>query len=68
MQDRRQDLIARHIKRPGIKGKVIAKCIECIFDDIGGNGTWRQQVEACTATACPLWSVRPISKPREDLT
>jgi hypothetical protein len=37
------------------------KCIECIYDPIGGPGTWRQQVEACTSKCCPLFPVRPLS-------
>lgn len=37
------------------------KCRECIYDPIAGRGTWRQQVEACTARKCPLYPVRPVS-------
>ncbi len=37
------------------------KCIECIYDPIGGPGSWRQQVEACTSKNCPLFPVRPLS-------
>jgi hypothetical protein len=37
------------------------KCIECIYDPIGGPGSWRQQVEACTSKGCPLFHVRPLS-------
>ena len=40
------------------------KCKECIYDDSPGNGNWRQQVAACTAKTCPLYPVRPISKPK----
>lgn len=36
-------------------------CRECIVDPIGGGGTWRQQIEACTATKCPLYEYRPVS-------
>ena len=40
------------------------KCKECIYDDSpGSGGTWRQQVEACTSYKCPLYPVRPVSKP-----
>ncbi len=42
------------------------KCRECIYDPIGGRGNWRQQVEACTSPACPLFSVRPTSKASKD--
>lgn len=37
------------------------KCKECIYDPIAGRGNWRQQVEACTSRACPLYIVRPTS-------
>jgi hypothetical protein len=37
------------------------KCVECIYDPIGGPGSWRQQVEACTSKNCPLFPVRPLS-------
>ena len=36
------------------------KCKSCIFDDRSGNGTWRQQVAACTSKTCPLYPVRPM--------
>lgn len=42
------------------------KCRECIYDAIGGGGTWRQQVEACTAYKCPLYPVRPVSQGDRD--
>jgi len=35
-------------------------CKECIYDD-KSEGTWRQQVEGCTAINCPLFSWRPIT-------
>ena len=38
----------------------------CIYDPYGGNGNWRQQVEACTARGCPLYAVRPTSKANKD--
>lgn len=45
-----------------------AKCKECIYDEMPGNGTWRQQVEACTATTCPLYELRPVSHSPKQLT
>ncbi len=48
-----------------LRAAINRKCRECIFDRHGGSGTWRQQVEACTSTACPLYPVRPVSNPRE---
>lgn len=37
------------------------KCKDCIYDPKSGLGQWRQQVQACTAVDCPLWTVRPKS-------
>jgi hypothetical protein len=37
---------------------VDAMCKACIFDR-DADGTWRQQVAACTARTCPLYQVRP---------
>lgn len=49
--------------RPFTRGQAInAFCKECIYDPRGGAGTWRQQVEACTSTNCPLYDFRPLSK------
>jgi hypothetical protein len=36
-------------------------CASCIYDPIGGKGGKKQQIEACTAHACPLYPVRPKS-------
>ncbi|TXH50733.1 MAG: hypothetical protein E6Q97_19815 [Desulfurellales bacterium] len=42
------------------------KCKDCIYDPKSGLGTWRQQVDGCTAVRCPLYPVRPRSdSPRE---
>lgn len=41
-------------------------CKNCIYDETPGNGTWRQQVEACTATSCPLYPLRPVTIASED--
>jgi hypothetical protein len=46
-----------------LRGAINAKCRECIVDPRPGNGTWRQQVEACTAKSCPLYEARPVSTP-----
>jgi len=37
------------------------KCRDCIYDPESGLGTWRQQVEACGVTTCPLHPYRPVS-------
>ena len=44
-----------------LRAAINAMCKACIYDPIGGRGTWRQQVEACTAPRCPLYAVRPKS-------
>ena len=56
--DRQQMLIDKHVNKAGFRGKVDAKCIECIYDPYQ-PGTWRKQVEDCTGWHCPLYSVRP---------
>ncbi|RKZ87530.1 MAG: hypothetical protein DRQ39_04015 [Gammaproteobacteria bacterium] len=38
-----------------------AMCKSCIYDEGGGNGTWRDQTEGCTAPDCPLYEHRPLS-------
>jgi len=37
------------------------KCRDCNYDQLD-KGTWRQQVEACRCTDCPLYPYRPVSK------
>ena len=56
-----EKLIQRQVSKKGWRGRVNAKCIECIYDEKSGSGTWRQQVEACTSTDCPLYPLRPIT-------
>ena len=41
----------------GLRGKIDAKCCECIYDPYQEE-TWRKQVENCTSMACPLFSIR----------
>lgn len=48
-------------KRVSLRSAIDAKCRQCIYDPQPGNGTWRQQVEDCTATECALYEVRPTS-------
>ena len=51
-----------------LRKRINLKCKECIYDEVGGTGNWRQQVGACTATDCPLWDVRPKSLPKKAIT
>jgi hypothetical protein len=57
----RLNVINREVKKPGLRGKINAKCCECIYDPYQ-EGSWRLQVEKCTSPLCPLYEVRPISK------
>lgn len=52
---------SRRQSRPSLRGSINLKCRECLYD-ANGAGTWRQQIEACTAYRCPLFSVRPVSE------
>ena len=54
-------------KGPGIslRATINAKCRECIYDPFASEGNWRQQVQACTSYNCPLYPVRPVSKPKK---
>ena len=40
-------------------------CRSCIYDE-KAPGNWRQQVTACGCDYCPLWAVRPVSKPHPE--
>lgn len=57
----KQQLIDRLMSKPGLRGKVNAFCVHCIYDPGSGGGNWRQQIEDCTARDCPLFDVRPLS-------
>jgi hypothetical protein len=48
-----------------LRKAINAKCKECIYDPAPGNGTWRQQVEACTSPKCPLYPIRPTTSPKK---
>ena len=58
--DNREILIHKMAEKPGLRGKLDAKCIECIYDPYQ-PGTWRFQVEECTSPDCPLYLVRAKS-------
>ena len=47
--------------RPSRRLAIARMCRECIYDSSPGNGTWREQVEACTSPKCPLYIVRPLT-------
>ena len=49
-------------KRPSMRKAINEMCKWCIHDDKSGLGTWRQQVEGCLSTDCPLYELRPKSE------
>jgi hypothetical protein len=53
----RANLINRLAGKPGLRGKVDAHCVSCIYDP-EMPGTWRQQVGNCLVVDCPLYSAR----------
>jgi hypothetical protein len=59
------EFVAKRKRTPSRKAAIDAFCKQCIYDPEGGTGTWRQQVEACTTTRCPLYPVRPVSTTEE---
>ena len=50
-----------------LREAINAKCKDCIYDPLSGQGAWREQVAACTATDCPLYHVRPTTTARRVL-
>jgi hypothetical protein len=46
--------------RPGWRKAIDAKCKDCGYDPFD-VGAWREQVERCTCTDCPLFPLRPRS-------
>jgi hypothetical protein len=53
-----------------LRKAINAKCKDCTYDPKSHGGTWRQQVETCAVTLCPLHPVRPLTvhKKRPDVT
>lgn len=54
----------RRPKKASLRAAIDSKCKACVYDPTNG-GTWRQQVELCTCSDCPLYPVRPRSLSRE---
>jgi len=55
-------MAAQPKRRHSFRRAIDAFCRYCIYDPRGGVGTWREQVDACPATDCPLFPVRPRSE------
>ena len=45
------------IKSP--RDAIAMKCKDCIYDPLA-PGRWREQVDSCTSTTCPLFQYRPL--------
>ena len=54
----RQIIIDKLVGKVGLRPKIDAFCVECIYDPYS-EGTWRKQVADCTAKCCSLYTVRP---------
>ena len=58
---RKDELIARHKAKSGLRGRIDANCIDCVYDP-GAPGNWRKQVQECAVDSCPLWDIRARSR------
>jgi len=47
-----------------MRAAINAMCRQCIYDPHAA-GTWRKQVQECTAPDCALYAYRPTSGYRE---
>ena len=56
--EHRSNIINKLVSKVGLRPKIDAFCVECIYDPYS-EGTWRKQVADCTAKRCPLYTVRP---------
>ena len=62
MKKTKQELINRLLsKGKGLLNRIDANGVSCIYDDCE-KGTWRQQVELCCVSSCPIYDVRPCSR------
>lgn len=55
------DSLLKNAGEHELRARVDAHCVSCIYDELG-SGTWRQQVEKCCVTSCPLFDVRVKSR------
>ena len=52
----------KRVKPISLRKCIDKACRQCIYDEIGGNGTWRKQVADCTDTTCGLYPARPLDQ------
>lgn len=60
MSEYKQVILDRLTKTNSLRNRINAKCCECIYDPVA-TGTWRKQIQDCTAYKCPLYPIRPTS-------
>lgn len=53
------------MKKHSLRKAINNYCKQCIHDP-SSAGTWRLQVEQCTAPGCALYPVRPVSNYHKD--
>ena len=57
MKKPKSKLIETVLQKSGLRARIDANCIACIYD-VRSPGTWRQQVENCLVSDCAIWDVR----------
>ena len=62
----RDRIVERECKKAGFKAKIRAFCCHCIYDPYS-DGTWLKQVENCTSSHCPLFTVRPVPASKKEV-
>ena len=55
-----KDIIEQLMKKPGLRAKIDAHCVSCVYDEFV-PGSWRRQVEECCVISCPLFDSRARS-------
>jgi hypothetical protein len=48
------------MSRASLRSAINAMCKSCLYDPGNGNGAWREQVQGCSSSNCPLHPVRPL--------
>jgi hypothetical protein len=54
----RHQVIAKLITSTGLRARINAHCVSCVYDE-KIPGSWKRQVTECTVTSCPIWDIRP---------